>query len=73
MKAAGAGGKAHTASTRRKRRSPELVVRELSEADRALAQGADTAEVARQLELKRLQADAGLEKDALQEIAEGCF
>jgi putative transposase len=80
------------------------VVRKLTEADRLLAQGADTAEVARQLgvseqtyfrwrnqfgdlkaedakrlkelenaRLKRLLADAELEKDALREIAEGNF
>jgi len=38
-------------STTRKRRTPEQVVRKLSssEADRLLARGADTAEVARQL------------------------
>ena len=79
------------------------MVRKLTEADRLLAQGADTAEVARQLgvseqtyfrwrnqfgglkaedakrlkelekenaRLKRLLADAELEKDALREIAE---
>ena len=42
----GAGGKAHTMSTKRKRHTPEQVVRKLTEADRLLAQGADTAEVA---------------------------
>ena len=36
-------------STKRKRHTPEQVVRKLTEADRLLAQGADTAEVARQL------------------------
>jgi putative transposase len=36
-------------STRRKRHTPEQVVRMLVEADRLLATGADTAEVARQL------------------------
>lgn len=85
-------------STKRKRHTPEQVVRKLTEADRLLAQGADTAEVARQLgvseqtyfrwrnqfgalkelekenaRLKRLLADAELEKDALREIAEGNF
>jgi transposase-like protein len=106
LQPAGAGGKAHTLSTKRKRHTPEQVVRKLTEADRLLAQGADTAEVARQLgvseqtyfrwrnqfgglkaedakrlkelekenaRLKRLLADAELEKDALREIAEGTF
>jgi putative transposase len=36
-------------STRRKRHTPEQVVRMLAEADRLLAEGADGAEVARQL------------------------
>jgi putative transposase len=85
---------------------PEQVVRKLTEADRLLAQGADVAEVARQLgvseqtyfrwrnqfgglkaedakrlkelekenaRLKRLLAEAELEKDALREIAKGEF
>ena len=93
-------------STKRKPHAPEQVPRKLTEADRLLAQGADTAEVARQLgvseqsyfrwrnqfgsvkaedaerlkeletenaRLKRLLADAELEKDALREIAEGNF
>lgn len=34
--------------TERKRRTPERVVRKLTEADRLLAQGADAAEAARQ-------------------------
>ena len=33
-------------STKRKRHTPEQVVRKLTEADRLLAQGANTAEVA---------------------------
>ena len=93
-------------STRRKRHTPEQIVRKLTEADRLLAGGADGAEVARQLgvaeqtyyrwrnqfgglkaqdakrlkelerenaTLKRLLADAELEKDALREIAKGEF
>ena len=95
-------------TTRRKRHTPEQVVRKLTEADRLLAQGADVAEVARQLgvseqtyfrwrnqfgglkaedakrlkelekekenaRLKRLLAEAELEKDALREIAKGEF
>jgi len=36
-------------SAKRKRHTPQQVVRKLTEADRLLAQGADTAEVARQL------------------------
>ena len=93
-------------STRRKRHTPEQIVRKLTEADRLLAGGADAAEVARQLgvaeqtyyrwrnqfgglkaqdakrlkelerenaTLKRLLADAELEKDALREIAKGEF
>ncbi len=92
--------------TTRKRHSPEQVVRKLQDADRLLAQGADVAEVARQLgvseqtyfrwrnqfgglkaqdakrlkelerenaTLKRLLADAELEKAALKEIAKGEF
>ncbi len=93
-------------TTRRKRHTPEQVVRKLTEADRLLAQGADVAEVARQLGvseqtyfrwrnqfgglkaegakrlkelekenawLKRLLAEAELEKDALRESAKGEF
>jgi putative transposase len=93
-------------STRRKRHTPEQVVRMLAEADRLLAEGADGAEVARQLgvseqtyyrwrnqfgglkgrdakrlkelerenaTLKRLLAEAELEKAALGEIAKGEF
>lgn len=93
-------------STKRKRHTPEQVVRKLTEADRLLAQGADVAEVARQLDvseqtyfrwrnqfgglktqdakrlkeleqenarLKRLLADAELEKDMLREILKGEF
>lgn len=92
--------------TTRKRHSPEQVVRKLQDADRLLAQGAEVAEVARQLgvseqtyfrwrnqfgglkaqdakrlkelerenaTLKRLLADAELEKAALKEIAKGEF
>lgn len=106
MRPAGAGRKARPMSTRRKRHTPEQIVRKLTEADRLLAGGADGAEVARQLgvaeqtyyrwrnqfgglkaqdakrlkelerenaTLKRLLADAELEKDALREIAKGEF
>lgn len=92
--------------TTRKRHTPEQVVRKLQDADRLLAQGAEVAEVARQLgvseqtyfrwrnqfgrlkaqdakrlkelerenaTLKRLLADAELEKAALKEIAKGEF
>lgn len=92
--------------TTRKRHTPEQVVRKLVEADRLLAGGADTAEVARQLgvseqtyfrwrnqfgglktedakelkklraenqRLKRLLADAELDKDMLREVAKGEF
>lgn len=88
--------------TTRKRHTPEQVVRKLVEADRLLAGGADTTEVARQLgvseqtyfrwrnqfgglkaedakelkklraenqRLKRLLADAELDKDMLREVA----
>lgn len=91
---------------RRKRHTPEQVVRKLQEADRLLAEGADGAEVARQLgvseqtyyrwrnqfgglkahdvkqlrrleqenaTLKRLPAEAELEKAALKEIAKAEF
>lgn len=92
--------------TTRKRHTPEQVVRKLQDADRLLAQGAEVAEVARQLgvseqtyfrwrnqfgglkaqdakrlkvlerenaTLKRLLAEAELEKAALKEIAKGEF
>ena len=91
-------------TTRRKRHTPEQVVRKLQDADRLLAQGAEVAAVARQLgvseqtyfrwrnqfgglkaqdakrlkelerenaSLKRLLAEAELEKAALKEIAKG--
>lgn len=90
----------------RRRHTPEQVVRKLQDADRLLAQGAEVAEVARQLgvseqtyfrwrnqfgglkaqdakrlkelerenaTLKRLLAEAELEKAALKEIAKGEF
>ena len=90
--------------TKRRRHTPEQVVRKLREADRLLAEGADIAAVARHLEiseqtfhrwrnqyggmkaddtrrlkelerenatLKRLLADAEVEKAALKEIARG--
>lgn len=90
----------------RKRHSPEQVVRKLEQADRMLANGADVAEVCRELviseqtyyrwrrqygglkaedvkrlkelakengTLKRLLAEAELEKAALKELAEGNF
>jgi transposase-like protein len=90
----------------RKKHTPEQVVRKLSEADRLLAQGADNAEVARQLgvseqtyyrwrnqfgglkaedakrlkelekensRLKKLLAEAELDKDMLREVAKGEF
>lgn len=92
--------------TTRKRHTPEQVVRKLQDADRLLAQGAEVAEVARQLgvseqtyfrwrnqfgglkaqdakrlkelerenaTLKRLLAEAELEKASLKEIAKGEF
>ena len=92
--------------TTRKRHTPEQVARKLVEADRLLAGGADTTEVARQLgvseqtyfrwrnqfgglkaedakelkklraenqRLKRLLADAELDKDMLREVAKGEF
>ena len=90
----------------RKKHTPEQVVRKLSEADRLLAQGAENAEVARQLgvseqtyyrwrnqfgglkaedakrlkelekenaRLKKLLAEAELDKDMLREVAKGEF
>ena len=92
--------------TTRKRQTPELVVRKLTQADRLLADGKDIADVCRELQvseqtyyrwrnqfgglkaddakrlkdlekenatLKRLLADAELEKAALKEIAQGNF
>ncbi len=90
----------------RKKHTPEQVVRKLTDADRLLAQGADNAEVARQLgvseqtyyrwrnqfgglkaedakrlkelekensRLKKLLAEAELDKDMLREVAKGEF
>lgn len=90
--------------TARRRKSPEQIVRMLGQADRMLANGADVADVCRELEisessyyryreryggmdvddarrlkelekenatLKRLLADAEVEKAALKEIAKG--
>jgi putative transposase len=92
--------------TTRKRHTPEQVVRNLTQADRLLADGKDVADVCRELQvseqtyyrwrnqfgglkaddakrlkelekensmLKRLLADAELEKAALKEIASGNF
>ena len=92
--------------TTRKRHTPQLVVRKLTEADRLLSEGKDVADVCRELQvseqtyyrwrnqfgglkaddakrlkdlerenatLKRLLADAELEKVALKEIASGNF
>ena len=92
--------------TTRKRRTPEQVVRKLTQADRLLTDGKDIADVCRELQvseqtyyrwrnqfgglkaddakrlkdlekenatLKRLLADAELEKAALKEIAQGNF
>ena len=107
LRPAVAGRKARWMSTRRrKRHTPDQVVRKLQEADRLLAEGADGSEVARQLgiseqtyyrwrnqfrglkahdvkrlrqlerenaTLKRLLAEAELEKAALKEIAKGEF
>ena len=91
---------------KRRRHTPEQIIRKLREADRLLAQGSDVPEVAKQLEiseatyhrwraqygglkaddakrlkelasenarLKRLLAEAELEKDALRELAKGNF
>jgi putative transposase len=91
---------------KRRRHSPEQIIRKLREADRLLAEGREVAEVAKQLEiseatyhrwraqyggmkaddakrlkelqtenarLKRLLAEAELEKDALRELAKGNF
>jgi putative transposase len=89
---------------KRRRHSPEQIIRKLREADRLLAEGREVPEVAKQLEiseatyhrwraqygglkadeakrlkelqaentrLKRLLAEAELEKDALRELANG--
>jgi putative transposase len=91
---------------KRRRHSPEQIIRKLREADRLLAEGRGVPEVAKQLEiseatyhrwraqygglkaddakrlkelqaentrLKRLLAEAELEKDALRELAKGNF
>jgi putative transposase len=91
---------------KRRRHTPEQIVRKLREADRLLAEGREVPEVAKQLEiseatyhrwrtqygglkaddvrrlkelegenarLKRLLAEAELEKDALRELAKGNF
>ena len=91
---------------KRRRHTPEQVIRKLREADRLLGQGSEVPEVAKQLEiseatyhrwraqygglkaddakrlkelqaentrLKRLLAEAELEKDALRELAKGNF
>jgi putative transposase len=91
---------------KRRRHTPEQIIRKLREADRLLAEGCEVPEVAKQLEvseatyhrwraqygglkaddvrrlkelegenarLKRLLAEAELEKDALRELAKGNF
>jgi putative transposase len=91
---------------KRRRHTPEQIIRKLREADRLLAEGQDVPEVAKHLEiseatyhrwrarygglkaddakrlkelagenarLKRLLAEAELEKDALRELAKGNF
>jgi transposase-like protein len=91
---------------KRRRHTPEQIIRKLREADRLLAEGREVPEVAKQLEiseatyhrwraqygglkaddakrlkeltsenarLKRLLAEAELEKDALRELAKGNF
>jgi putative transposase len=91
---------------KRRRHTPEQIIRELREADRLLAEGHQVPEVAKHLEiseatyhrwraqygglkaddakrlkelaaentrLKRLLAEAELEKDALRELAKGNF
>jgi putative transposase len=91
---------------KRRRHTPEQIIRKLREADRLLAEGREVPEVAKQLEiseatyhrwraqygglkaddakrlkeltaenarLKRLLAEAELEKDALRELARGNF
>ena len=91
---------------KRRRHTPEQIIRKLREADRLLTEGREVPEVAKQLEaseatyhrwraqygglkaddakrlkelqaentrLKRLLAEAELEKDALRELAKGNF
>jgi putative transposase len=91
---------------KRRRHTPEQIIRKLREADRLLAEGREVPEVAKQLEiseatyhrwraqygglkaddakrlkeltsenarLKRLLAEAELDKDALRELAKGNF
>jgi putative transposase len=91
---------------KRRRHTPEQIIRKLREADRLLAEGCEVPEVAKQLEvseatyhrwraqygglkaddakrlkeltaenarLKRLLAEAELEKDALRELTKGNF
>jgi putative transposase len=91
---------------KRRRHTPEQIIRKLREADRLLAEGREVPEVAKQMEiseatyhrwraqygglkaddakrlkelaaentrLKRLLAEAELEKDALRELAKGNF
>jgi putative transposase len=91
---------------KRRRHTPEQIIRKLREADRLLAEGREVPEVAKTLEvseatyhrwraqygglkaddakrlkeltnenarLKRLLAEAELEKDALRELAKGTF
>ena len=66
---------------RRRRHTPEQIIRKLREADRLLSEGADVAQVARQLEVSEqtyhrwrnqfggMKADI----DALREISRGNF
>ena len=61
---------------KRRRHTPEQVVRKLREAERMLGEGKEIAEVAKELErensqLKRIVADKELEIDALKEVAKG--
>ncbi len=100
------GRSARSTMTRRKRHTPEQVVRKLTQADKLLGEGKDVADVCHELQLseqtyyrwrnqfgglkaddakrlkdldkenatlKRLLADAELEKAALKEIAKGEF
>jgi putative transposase len=93
-------------SMKRRRHTPEQIIRKLREADRLLAEGQEVPEIAKHLEvseatyhrwraqygglkaddvrrlkelegenarLKRLLAEAELEKDALRELAKGNF
>ncbi len=97
-------GKERTDEVKRRRHTPEQIIRKLREADRMLAEGAEVPEVAKALEvseqtfhrwraqyggmkaddtkrlkelekenstLKRLLADAEVDKAALKEIAKG--